>query len=207
MRILDVTDDNALGQAAAALRAGSLVVVPTDTVYGLAARPDIPDAVRRIYQAKDRPAQLHLPVLAASRHQVRQLGVEFTEAASTLANRWWPGPLTMAFGFAIDSSRPEWLEDREEVAVRIPSCAFLEALLDITGVLLVTSANRHGTPTPLSAHEAAASVSPHADLVIDGGTLHDLPSTLVNVHAAVPVVERAGTIGRDDIAAALAGAA
>jgi L-threonylcarbamoyladenylate synthase len=203
VRLLHVDDSSALAAAAAALRAGEVVVVPTDTVYGLAARPDDADAVDMIYRAKHRPDRLQLPVMASSLDQVRQLGVAFTDAAAALADRWWPGPLTLAFGFSPASSRPPWLAGREEVAVRIPQHDFLLALTRLTGVLVVTSANRHGSPTPASATEAASQLAPHVGLAIDGGALDAVPSTLVNVHVARPTVEREGAIAHDDIVAAL----
>jgi L-threonylcarbamoyladenylate synthase len=203
MRILRVDDREALGAASKALRAGEVVLVPTDTVYGLAAMPDRGEAVHRIYLAKDRPAHLPLPVLAASRRQVRQLGVEFPATATILSARWWPGPLTMAFGFSAGSTRPPWLIGREEVAVRIPAQDFLLALMEDTGVLLVTSANRHGEATSTSAVEAGSQVAPYADLVIDAGTLTAVPSTLVNVRGNAAVVEREGAISGEAVAAAL----
>jgi L-threonylcarbamoyladenylate synthase len=203
MRTLHVDDPDAIDAAVAALRAGEVVVVPTDTVYGLAARPDDAGAVDTIYRAKHRPDQLPLPVLAATLDQVRQLGVAFSDAAVTLATRWWPGPLTMAFGFSPAVPRPPWLEDREEVAVRIPQHAFLLALTQRTGVLVVTSANRHGAATPATAGEAASQLAPHVGLAIDGGVLDGVPSTLVNVRATEPVIERTGAIARRDIDAAL----
>jgi L-threonylcarbamoyladenylate synthase len=203
MRTLHADDDDALGAAANALRAGEVVLVPTDTVYGLAAMPDRAKAVQRIYLAKNRPTHLPLPVLAASLEQVRQLGVEFPDAATILSAQWWPGPLTMAFGLPTSSTRPQWLIGREEVAVRIPAHDFLLALMREVGVLMVTSANRHGEPTSPSAGEAGAQVAPHVDLVIDAGTLTAVPSTLVNVRSPVAVVEREGSITKEAIADAL----
>ncbi len=181
--------------------------MPTDTVYGIAVRPDIEGAAHRIYVAKDRPRHLHLPVLAATLDQVRGLGVEFTAAATTLAARWWPGPLTLAFGFSVASTRPQWLAGRDEVAVRIPANDFLLALMHATGPLLVTSANRHGAATPFSAEEAGQQLAPHVHLAIDAGTLDSSPSTLVNVRSPVADVEREGAIPRREVAAALGGAA
>jgi L-threonylcarbamoyladenylate synthase len=204
MHRIHVDDHDALMTAVASLRAGELVVLPTDTVYGLAALPDDIEAVHKVFQVKDRPLHLNLPVLAASLDQVHQLGVAFSHAATTLASRWWPGPLTMAFGFSGPVDRPRWLAERDEVAVRIPDHPFLQALLERTGVLLVTSANLHGSATPPSADEAAGSLARHVSLIIDGGTLVTTPSTLVNVRALQPVVEREGTISRAAIAAALA---
>ena len=160
-------------------------MVPTDTVYGLAARPDDVDArAQRIFRAKGRPEGMHLPVLAASLDQVRALGVDLTPAAAALARRWWPGPLTWPSVSTAAHDRPDWLAGRDEVAVRIPDHDFLRAAPARTGVLVVTSANPHGAPTPRTALDAAASLGPHVDLVIDGGRLHDVPSTLVNVARA-----------------------
>jgi L-threonylcarbamoyladenylate synthase len=197
-----------VGAAAAAevLREGGVIVVPTDTVYGLAARPDDETAVAAVYRAKGRPEGMHLPVLAASLDQVRALGVEFGDTAARLAALWWPGPLTLAFGFAGGRERPTWLAGREELAVRIPDHEFLRSLLTWTGVLVVTSANHHGDPTPCTAGDAAAALGASVDLIVDGGRLAEVPSTLVNVRGTEPVVEREGAISRGEVTTALAGA-
>ena len=205
MRIVPADDEGAR-LAAEVLGDGGLVVVPTDTVYGLAVRPDDVDAVRAVYRVKSRPEGMHLPVLAASLAQVRALGVAFPAGADALARRWWPGPLTLAFGFQQELDRPAWLAGREEVAVRIPAHDFLRSLLERTGVLVVTSANSHGSPTPRSAQDVADGLGPSVDLVVDGGQLEDVPSTLVNVHGTEPVVEREGAISRVDVASALTAA-
>jgi L-threonylcarbamoyladenylate synthase len=203
MRTLHVDDADALAAATDALLGGDVVVIPTDTVYGLAAVPTNADAVHKVFLAKDRPTQFNLPVLAATLDQVRQLGVSLTDESASLASRWWPGPLTMAFGFSDALERPTWLSGRDEVAVRIPDHSFVRALLRRTGVLLVTSANRHGSATPPSAEDAAGHLAAHVSVIIDGGTLASTPSTLVNVHATPCVVEREGAIPRQEIAATL----
>jgi L-threonylcarbamoyladenylate synthase len=199
------TDDDGARAAAVTLQRGGVVVVPTDTVYGLAARPEHRDAVQAIYRAKGRPAGMHLPVLASSLDQVRALGVDVTAAADVLAARWWPGPLTLAFGFDAGSDRPDWLAGRDEVAVRIPDHPFLRGLLRATGVLLVTSANPHGAPTARVAGDVATGLGDSVDLVVDGGELTEVPSTLVNVRGEQAVVEREGAIPRAEIDAALSG--
>ena len=197
------SDDEGRRAAFELLRDGGVAVVPTDTVYGLAARPDAAEAVRAVYRMKDRPEGMHLPVLAASVTQVRALGVAFTSGADALARRWWPGPLTLAFGFAEGRDRPAWLDGRAEVAVRIPDHDFLRALLEQTGVLVVTSANQHGAPTPRTAHAVVTALGEPVALVVDGGQLEDVPSTLVNVGGPAPVVEREGAISRAAIERAL----
>jgi L-threonylcarbamoyladenylate synthase len=202
--VVRADDAASLGAARDALASGGLVVVPTDTVYGLAARPMDAEAVRAVYRAKGRPEGMHLPVLASDVDQVRALGVSFGPLVDELAGRWWPGPLTLAFGFDPESARPEWLAGRDEVAVRIPDHAFLRSLLALTGVLVVTSANPHGAPTPRTATEVAdGGLGPSVAVVVDGGRLTEVPSTLVNVAGSAAVVEREGAIPADDIARAL----
>jgi L-threonylcarbamoyladenylate synthase len=199
MQTIPVNDDHATQVAVTELLAGELIIVPTDTVYGLAAAAHDAEAVHRIYRAKGRPADVHLPVLASSLDQVRALGVQFSDVATALATRWWPGPLTMAFGFTPGGPRPSWLEGREEVAVRIPAYPFLLGVMEQTGVLNVTSANQHGRATPPSADEAAHALGSHVTLIIDGGTLQTTPSTLVNVRGPDALVEREGAIGHEAI--------
>jgi L-threonylcarbamoyladenylate synthase len=99
--------------------------------------------------------------------------------------------------------RPAWLEGRAEVAVRVPDHEFLRTLLEETGVLLVTSANPHGAPTPRTAEDVAAALGDSVDLILDGGPLRDVPSTLVNVCGPEPFVEREGAISRSAVAGAL----
>lgn len=204
-------DGAGVDAAAEILGSGGLVVLPTDTVYGLAARPGDADALHAIFRIKDRPEGMHLPVLAASEAQARELGVAFTPAAGVLARCWWPGPLTLAFGFESETGRPAWLGGRQEVAVRVPDLEFLRRLLARTGVLLVTSANRHGDPTPTTVSDVLGAlgqaVDLDVDLVVDGGALTDVPSTLVNVRGPDAVVEREGVISREAVADALAGVA
>jgi L-threonylcarbamoyladenylate synthase len=183
-----------------------VVVIPTDTVYGLAALPSDEVAVRAIYLAKGRPEGMHLPVLVASLAQARRLGVDLTGAAEALADRWWPGPLTMVFGFSPRADRPSWLTGRDEVAVRVPRHPFLLALLESVGALVVTSANPHGAATPATAGAAADLLGQPVDLVIDGGALEGDPSTLVNVRHGHYGIEREGSLPAAAIEATLAGA-
>ena len=185
---------------------GGVAVVPTDTVYGLAARPADADAVRAVYRMKGRPEGMHLPVLAASVAQVRALGVAFTPGAEALARRWWPGPLTLAFGFDA-RARPAGLAGRarRRWPCASPTTTSCGRSCEQTGVLVVTSANPHGAPTPRTAHDVAAALGSSVDLVVDGGQLHDVPSTLVNVSGPEPSVEREGAISRAAIADALRG--
>ncbi len=181
--VLDAGDPGTLVTVAGLVRAGLVVGVPTDTVYGLAVDPRQPGAVDRIFALKGRPDRLPLPVLVASWEQVAEVAGPLEAAARRLAERHWPGPLTL-----VVPRSPRFTADlgggttgRWTVGVRWPASPFLEALCQVTGPLAVTSANRHGEP-PAS---GAAAVGRLADgggslaAVIDGGTCDEAPSTVV----------------------------
>jgi L-threonylcarbamoyladenylate synthase len=169
--------------------------VPTDTVYGLAAHPLATRAIARIFELKDRPAQKNLPVMVADEGDLPSLGVHVNEPARRLLRSGLvPGPVTLALGFAPRAGRPPWLAGRHEVAVRIPADDLLRAVLRRTGPLLVTSANRSGQDTREEVSAILASLLGEPDVVIDGGPLSSVPSTLVNCNVDPPVVERVGAV-------------
>nr|VFJ57489.1 MAG: L-threonylcarbamoyladenylate synthase [Candidatus Kentron sp. DK] len=184
----------------ACLNGGGVVLMPTDTVYGLAALPARTRAVARIYALKDRPEGMNLPIMVDSVEQLSLLGVAIGEAARRLLDSpLIPGALTLALGFR-DRPIPDWLQGRDEVAVRIPDDKRLLEVLRQTGPLLVTSANRHGNPTPGALAEALTQLDGAVDLTIDGGQLSTAPSTLVNCRRNPPVIERVGTVSEAEIA-------
>jgi L-threonylcarbamoyladenylate synthase len=135
-----------LAQAAAAVRAGELVVFPTDTVYGIGTRPDDAAATARLFDAKHRPRELELPVLAASLSEVRTLAV-LDDDAERLAAACWPGGLTLVLRRTAMSAAWDLGGDVETVGVRIPRHPLARSLLAAAGPLAVTSANRSGQPT------------------------------------------------------------
>ncbi len=200
MAVVDQKDKDAVEVTVAALQRGAAVVVPTDTVYGLAALPTNDAAIALIYELKGRPDSMPLPVLGASIDQVSALGFALGVVAEELAGRWWPGPLTLVCGFSPGAEPPTWLAGRDEAAVRVPDHDFLLQVMQRTGVLLVTSANPHGSPTPTTADAVATEFGARVELVIDGGELHAEPSTLVNVRGTQPIIEREGAIPSDAIA-------
>lgn len=190
------------GEVADCLAKGGVVLLPTDTVLGLAAQPQVTQAVVKLYQLKRRPIERRLPVMVAAASQLDTLGVDVTPAAARLlASRFVPGPLTIALGFS--GAKPDWLAGREEVAVRIPADEFLRAVLAITGPLFVTSANAHGAPTPLDTADALEQLDGSPDLVVAGRAGSTVPSTLVNCHLERPIIERAGAVPIDAIEALL----
>lgn len=198
------SDDPAAVKAAAdSLRAGGVALLPTDTVYGLAASPAHDAAIDRIYRLKNRPRDRNLPIMVAASFDLGSIGVQVSElAARLLASPMVPGALTLALG--IDPARaPHWLAGRKEIAIRIPNSAFMLAVLEQTGPLMVTSANAHGQPTAHRVADIVQGLHGAPDVVVDGGRLADVPSTLINCHTTPPVIEREGVIPSRDVLAFL----
>lgn len=205
--ILPVGDPGALLRAAGALAAGLLVVVPTDTVYGIAGRADRPDALDGIFAAKGRPLSLALPVLVASTAGPAgawSIG-ERTPQAAALADSFWPGPLTL-----VVERRPGFRAalggDGTTVGLRVPGLAPLRTLLEMTGPLATTSANRSGEPTPTTVEAVAAIFGDQVALYLEGGPSQAASSTVVSVTGGRVAILREGPLPAAAIGQALRGA-
>jgi L-threonylcarbamoyladenylate synthase len=182
------------------LLTGGVAMLPTDTVYGLAASPLHPTAVDRIFSLKNRPTKQNLPIMVASVKDMKAMGLDINAAIKKiLSSHFVPGDITIVAGF---KKKPllNWLDGREEVAVRIPNHADLLKILEKTGPLMVTSANRHGNPTtPLTINEVLADLNGAPDIAIDGGIVENVPSTIINCRENPPKIERNGRIKYDDL--------
>lgn len=194
-----------IAKIADVLLQGGVVLLPTDTVYGLAVSPLHPTGVDKLYALKQRPRHLQLPIMVADVAAMEGLGVDINAPARRLLeSSLIPGALTIAIGF-VDQPLVPWLEGRDEVAIRIPDDERLLAVLRATGPLLVTSANASGVPeTPAEVPEILAQLHGTPDWVVDGGAITTIPSTLVNCRANPPVVERVGVVPAAEIGAILA---
>ena len=203
-RVMPVTNPEELAAAAAAalaaLRAGKPVGVPTDTVYGLAADAGDADAIQRLFELKERPADRSIAVLVADVAAAAAL-VELDAPARRLAEHFWPGPLTIVA--ARTPTAPPHLGKGSTIGVRLPGDDVMQAIAG-PGPLAVTSANLHGGPTPSTA-QGVAELFPTLGLVVDGGPRPGASSTVVDVTAAIPVVLREGPISLDEIIAAASG--
>lgn len=179
-----------IAEAIALLARGEPVIVPTETVYGLACRPDVPGAVDRIYQAKGRPEDKPLPRMVADVEQVRRHAAVWPDAAERLAQKYWPGPLTLIVR-TIDGT----------LGFRIPDHPFMLALLAQCPVpLAVTSANRSGEKEAGTAAEAVLALGGHVQLAFDAGPVRlAVPSTVVDVSEPEIRVLREGAIPASDI--------
>jgi L-threonylcarbamoyladenylate synthase len=201
--VLDAPDDFPLKIAAEALASGQPVVFPTDTVYGLASRPDMSEATDRLFETKRRPRDLALPVLAARPGDAAGVAV-FDDRAWALAGRFWPGPLTMVLPRAPQARDWDLGAQPETVGVRVPDHAVAHALLVRTGPLAVTSANLSGEPTPTTCDEIRASLGESVAVYLcSGETAGTVASTVVDLNAEETRVLREGSIAPDAILDAL----
>lgn len=183
---------SAIDSALAELDAGRAVVVPTDTVYGLAASLRAPGAVARLFEIKGRPREKAIPVLGHDSHALEAV-VSFDERARAAA-RLWPGPLTVVLprapGFDVDLGGTGGT-----VAVRVPAHPVAQELLRLSGPLAVTSANLSGEP-PLSTAAEVQRVFGESVAVLDGGICDGVPSTVLDLSGA-PRVLREGGLSAD----------
>ncbi len=186
-----------LAAAEAALRRGQLVVLPTDTVYGVAAEAFDPVAVDRLLAAKGRGRDMPPPVLVGTVRAAIALVQDLGEMGKDLINEFWPGALTLIF-----RSSPTLVwdigETRGTVAVRMPLHAVALGLLKKSGPLAVSSANYSGQPPATTADEAAAQLGDSVAVYLDGGSCPgDVPSTIVDLTGSVPRLLRVGVIPPD----------
>jgi L-threonylcarbamoyladenylate synthase len=190
---------SALDAAVEALLAGQPVILPTDTVYGVAVDPARPAATERLFAVKDRPTDVALPVLAADEEQALGLATSVPDAARRLAERFWPGGLTLVLARHPDVTWDLGGADHATIGVRVPDHDVPRALARAVGPLATTSANRHGRPTPVTAAAAAAELGEGVAVVIDGGRCAGAPSTVVACLDGEVRVLRAGRIAASTI--------
>ena len=195
-----------LEHAAQLLTGGGLVALPTETVYGLAVRADDADAVRSLFAAKDRPADNPLIVHVADVGDVLRVAREVTPLAQLLLERLAPGPITVVLPARDDLPRAV-TGGLDTVAVRIPDHPVMREVLARCALpLAAPSANRSGRPSPTRAEHVIADLDGRIDAVVDGGpTRVGVESTVIDARGATWRVLREGGLGREAIAAALAG--
>ena len=192
-----------MAHVADALRHGAIAVIPTDTLYGLAVNPFDASAVARLFARKGRRADQAVPLIASSRDQVEQVFGVLPGVAASLADAFWPGPLTLLL------RAPETLlavaAGTGRVGVRVPGLEVARALCAAAGMpLTATSANLSGQMPTNNADVAADEWQATADILLDAGqTPGGSPSTIVDVTGREPVLVRAGAIAWDEVVACL----
>ena len=185
----------ARSEAVVLLRAGLIVALPTDTVYGIAADLALPDAIERLFAAKRRPPEKAVAVLLAETDQAETLGI-MGPAARALGERFWPGGLTLVLPVRPGAVLPRVLADGSPtIGVRVPDHDAPRAIARVMGPLPTTSANVSGEPDARDAQEIAARLGDTVALVIDGGPIRGGPaSTVVDCTRDLPVIRRRGSI-------------
>jgi L-threonylcarbamoyladenylate synthase len=200
----DEEREAALDAASQAVRRGRLVVLPTDTVYGVGADAFDPDAVSRLLAAKGRGREMPPPVLVGTKGTLEALATKVPAYVAPLVAEFWPGALTIVC-HQQPSLQWDLGETRGTVAIRMPDHDLARALLDRTGPLAVTSANITGQPAAQDADEAIEMLGAAVDVVVDGGAAPGgVASTIIDATGARPRLLRAGAIPVEDIDAVLA---
>lgn len=190
-----------IAKATAGVRQGDLVVLPTDTLYGIGADAFSPDAVERLLDAKGRGREMPPPVLVPEVRTIDGLATDIPDYARTLIERYWPGPLTL-----ILRAQPSLMWDLGDtggtVAVRMPDDEIALELLRAVGPMAVSSANRTGHPASRTIIDAATQLGASVEFYLDGGPVTGgLPSTIVDCTHEEPTILRRGAIDADEILA------
>lgn len=192
---------DAIPTALELLQAGNLVAFPTDTVYGLGADLLSPEAIEKLYQVKEREHLKAIPVLLSNPAALDQITSGMNVLARRLADRFWPGPLTLVV--PAHPRLPENLSPLPTIGVRMPDHPDALALLEASGPLAVTSANRSGQENTLTAGQVYAQLAGKIPLILDGGpTPGGSPSTVVDCTGPEPVILRSGPITLAELLAA-----
>ena len=194
----------ALAAATVAVRQGKIVVLPTDTVYGVGADAFDAAAVRRLLAAKGRGREMPPPVLISAAITADALARSLPDSARALMERFWPGPLTLV---ATQQPSLSWDlgETRGTVAIRMPDHPVALALLERTGPMAVTSANLTGRPAATDVSEAERMLGESVEAYLDGGpSTGGQASTILDVTGETPRVLRRGALTVDELNEALA---
>ena len=193
----DHKDPGVMEQAGRILRDGGLVAFPTETVYGLGGDALNPRASQKIYAAKGRPSDNPLIVHIADMEALKVLAREIPENALKLADRFWPGPLTMILNKS-DAVPHETTGGLDTVAIRMPSHPAAYELIRSSGVYIAApSANTSGRPSPTLASHVEEDLGGRIDMIIDGGRCDiGLESSIIDLSVPVPTILRPGYITR-----------
>jgi tRNA threonylcarbamoyl adenosine modification protein (Sua5/YciO/YrdC/YwlC family) len=190
--------------AIAALDAGGIVAVPTDTVYGLAAEVSQPSAVAKLFALKHRPTFVPIPVMVDSVEQLEFLGVDWPDEAQGLADAFWPGALTIIVKVPHDLSVMLGGDD-DTAGIRIPDDDVLRRMMAVLGPFAITSANEHGEMPCHSAYEVLERFANRDELdgAIDGGERSGDVSSVVDVSVTPWRVLREGAVSTAELARVL----
>ena len=191
-------DMDAIKKAGDILKAGGLVAFPTETVYGLGGNALDPQASMKIYAAKGRPSDNPLIVHIAELEQLEKITTEIPEGAKILAEKYWPGPLTMIV-WKNEKVPYETTGGMDTVAIRMPNHPVALALIDESGCMIAApSANTSGKPSPTEAGHVALDLDGKIPMILDGGPVGiGIESTIIDLTEKVPMILRPGYITKE----------
>ena len=193
----------ALDRAAAMIRRGNIVAIPTDALYTLVADPFSVPAVRRVYEAKDREIQRALPMLVRDSMMVEELAREITPRFRLLTRRFWPGPLTVIMP-ASPMVPLRATGNTGRLAVRQANCKVADELIArLNQPIIATSANMSGVPTCKSGIEVFGVMDGRVDLVLDGGSCEGVGASTVDITDPEWRIIKHGAVSEKEIAECL----
>ncbi len=202
--VLPMSHLETMGIAMEELKKGSVIAVPTDTVYGIACLLENESAIHEIFRIKERDTTKAIPLLIGEYEQIICTTDGISESAQKLAKRFWPGPLTLVIPKRLEL--PEVLTPYPTVGVRMPAHTWLCQLIRNVGVLAATSANISGGENPRTAQDVLRQLDGRIPLIIDGGACEGgIPSTVVDCSQEEITILRTGGISEDKIRQALSG--
>jgi len=200
--ILSAKEPQALQLALEIIRQGGMVAFPTDTVYGLGTSAFDPQGIEQLYVVKEREGRKAIAVLLSSAAELAKITAVMNDTAQRLAERFWPGPLTLIVPRHPDL--PANLSPLPTIGVRMPDHPLALALIARSGPLATTSANLSGGENACTAHEVFTQLSGRIPLILDGGqTPGGSPSTVVDCTAEPPGILRQGPISLSKLQIAL----
>jgi L-threonylcarbamoyladenylate synthase len=203
-KLLSANELDTIDKAVALLIGGQLIAFPTDTLYGVGANIHDPEAIRRLYAAKDRSTDKGIPVLLSAAGQLLQVAANVPPRAQELADRFWPGPLTLIL--PRNPRLPAELSPGKNIAVRVPDNEIARRFIHAAGGAVATSsANRSGQAPALNALEALEALGHAVAAVIDGGPVrYGQASTIVDCTLSPPKLTRQGPLRPEDLGLATA---
>lgn len=200
--ILSTEHPSAIHHAVDVLKHGGLVAFPTDTVYGLAATPFEAEKVEQLYTAKGRSNEKAIAILVGETSQLSLIAINMEKEAKILAERFWPGPLTLIT--TRNPALPQNLSPQATIGIRMPNHPVALGILRHIGPLAVTSANRSGQANAVTAKEVLKQLKDRIHLILDGGTTPGgVPSTVVDCTGKQLAILREGPVSQAAIHTAL----
>lgn len=195
---LEESFEEALEQSVSVLNNGGIIVFPTDTVYGLAAKYNQKEAIQKIYQVKGRDQTKALAVLVANLEQIEIISPGLSENAKKLVNFFWPGALTVVLEKRADLEAALSIDN--SIGIRIPDDIFVRRLSEQIGPLATTSANLSGQSNPTNIEEVINQIGDWVDLIVDGGECAGgIPSTVIDCRGEEIIILRDGSIPKGEI--------